>query len=164
MSSGKGNVWATQSCLTLCDTKDCSPPGSSVRGILPGENTGVGSHSLLQWIFSGLLCLLLAGRFFTTSEMQTETSMKESVNYSVVSECFVTPLTIAHQVPLSMDFSGKNTGVGSHSLLQQIFPNQGLDPILLYYRQILYHLSHQGSPDNTEIPQNTHKNGQNLEH
>ena len=58
MSSGKGDVLATQSCLTLCDTEDCSPPGSSVHGILPGENTGVGGHPLLQWIFSGLLCLL----------------------------------------------------------------------------------------------------------
>ena len=27
-------------CLTLCDPKGCSPPGSSVRGDSPGENTG----------------------------------------------------------------------------------------------------------------------------
>ena len=27
---------------------DCSPPGPSVHGILPGMNTGVGCHSLLQ--------------------------------------------------------------------------------------------------------------------
>ena len=27
---------------------DCSPPGSSVRGIFPGKNTGVGCHFLLQ--------------------------------------------------------------------------------------------------------------------
>ena len=27
-------VWVTQSCLTLCDPMDCSPPGSSVHGIL----------------------------------------------------------------------------------------------------------------------------------
>ena len=27
-------VWAAQPCLTLCDPVDCSPPGSSVRGIL----------------------------------------------------------------------------------------------------------------------------------
>ena len=40
---------------------------------------------------------------------------------------------------------GKNTGVGSHSLLQRIFPTQGLNPGLLYYRWILYHLSYQGS-------------------
>ena len=44
------------------------------------------------------------------------------------------------------DFPGKNTGVGCHSLLQGIFPTQGSNPGLLYCRQILYHLSHQGSP------------------
>ena len=41
---------------------------------------------------------------------------------------------------------GKNTGVGSHSLLQGIFPIHGSNPGLLYYSQILYCLSHQGSP------------------
>ena len=40
----------------------------------------------------------------------------------------------------------KNTGVGSHSLFQGIFPTQGLNPGLLHCRQIPYHLSHQGSP------------------
>ena len=44
------------------------------------------------------------------------------------------------------NFPGKNTGVGSHSLLQWIFPNQRSNPGLLHCRQILYHLSHQGSP------------------
>ena len=39
---------------------------------------------------------------------------------------------------------GKNTGVGSHSLLQGIFPTQGSKPGLLPCRQILYHLTHQG--------------------
>ena len=40
---------------------------------------------------------------------------------------------------------GKNTGVGSHSLLQGIFLTQGLNSGLTHCRQILYHLSHQGS-------------------
>ena len=40
-----------QSCLTLGDAMDCSPPGSSVRGDSPGKNTGVGCHALLQGIF-----------------------------------------------------------------------------------------------------------------
>ena len=38
----------TQSCLTLCDPLDCSPPGSSVHRLSPGKNTGVGCHALLQ--------------------------------------------------------------------------------------------------------------------
>ena len=66
----------TQSCPSLCDPMDCSPPGSSVRG----------------------------------------------------------------------DSPGKNTGVGCHALLQGIFPTQGLNPGLPHCRQILYCLSHQGSP------------------
>ena len=41
---------------------------------------------------------------------------------------------------------GQNTGVGSLSLLQGIFPTQGLNPGLTRCRQILYQLSHQGSP------------------
>ena len=40
-----------QSCPTLCDPMDCSPPGSSVQGDSPGKNTGVGCHALLQGIF-----------------------------------------------------------------------------------------------------------------
>ena len=32
----------TQSCLTLCDPMDCSPPGSSVRGILQTR--------ILEWV------------------------------------------------------------------------------------------------------------------
>ena len=44
------------------------------------------------------------------------------------------------------NFPGKNTGVGSQSLLQAIFPTQGLKLDHLNCRQILYHLNHQGSP------------------
>ena len=40
----------------------------------------------------------------------------------------------------------KNTGVGSHSLLQWIFLTQKLNLGLLHCRQILYQLSYQGSP------------------
>ena len=44
------------------------------------------------------------------------------------------------------DSPGQNTGVGSLSLLQGIFPTQGLNPGLPHWRQILYQLSHKGSP------------------
>ena len=53
-----------QSCLTLCDAMDCSPPGSSLHVDSPGENTGVDCHFLLLEIFLTqgsnlhLLCLL----------------------------------------------------------------------------------------------------------
>ena len=41
---------------------------------------------------------------------------------------------------------GQNTGVGSLSLLQGIYPTQRSNPALLHCRQILYQLSHKGSP------------------
>ena len=44
------------------------------------------------------------------------------------------------------DSPGKSTGVGCPALLQGIFPTQGSNQGLLYRRQILYCLSHQGSP------------------
>ena len=52
-----------QSCLTLCNPMDYSPPGSSVHGILQ-KTTGVGCHVFLHGIFRTLgsnpclLCLL----------------------------------------------------------------------------------------------------------
>ena len=44
------------------------------------------------------------------------------------------------------DSAGQNTGVGCHVLLQRIFPTQSSNPGLPHCRQILYHLSLQGSP------------------
>ena len=41
---------------------------------------------------------------------------------------------------------GQNTGVGTLSLLQGIFPTQVSNPGLPHCRRILYHLSHRGSP------------------
>ena len=41
----------TQSRPTLCDSWDCSPPGSSVHEDSLGKNTGLGCHALLQGIF-----------------------------------------------------------------------------------------------------------------
>ena len=45
---------------------------------------------------------------------------------------------------------GQNTGVGSLSLLQGIFPTQGSNPGLPHSRWILYQLSHKGSPSVAE--------------
>ena len=43
------------------------------------------------------------------------------------------------------NYPGQNTGMGSHSFLQGIFPSQGSNSGLPHCRQIPYHLSHQGS-------------------
>ena len=40
-----------QLCSTICNTRDCSPPGFSVHGDSPSKNTEVGCQALLQWIF-----------------------------------------------------------------------------------------------------------------
>ena len=66
------------------------------------------------------------------------------VSDSIVSDSVIT-WTAARQVPLSMEFSSKNTGGGCHSVFQGIFLIQGLNSDLLHCRQFLYHLSHQGS-------------------
>ena len=59
-----------------------------------------------------------------------------------MADSFATPWTIAHQVPLSMGFTGKNTGVGCHFLLQGIFPTQRANHnscVSCIGRWILYH-------------------------
>ena len=61
--------WVTKSCLTLCDLMDCSPPGSSVHGILQARilewvtiSFSTGSSQPRDW--THVPCF--AGRFFTT--------------------------------------------------------------------------------------------------
>ena len=63
-----------QSCPTLCDPVDCSPPGSSIHGILQAR--------ILQWVAilpprdlpdpgvkpAPLVSPAQAGRFFTTAQ------------------------------------------------------------------------------------------------
>ena len=59
---------------------------------------------------------------------------------------FATPWTVAYQSPQSMEFSRQEYGVGYHFLLQGIFPTQESNPGFLHCGQMLYRLSHQGSP------------------
>ena len=56
-----------------------------------------------------------------------------------------------HLYMLLENFPGKSVGVDCHFLLQGIFPTQELNPDLPHCRQMLYHLSHQGSPENTAV-------------
>ena len=62
-------------------------------------------------------------------------------------QIFVTPWT-GTRLLCPRYSPGKNTGVGSDSLLQETFLTQGWYLGLLHCRQILYQLSHQGSPSN----------------
>ena len=73
------------------------------------------------------------------------TTVSVQFSCSVVSDCHPMdsspPGTSVHG-----DSPGKNTGVDCHSLLQGIFPTQGLNPGPPHCRRILYHLSHKGNP------------------
>ena len=114
---------------TLCKPVDCSPPGSSVHGIpqarilecvaIPFSRGSSQPRDRTQ-------VSLITGRLFiiwATREAQ----------------CFFEPLFWVG------GGGGKNTGVGCHSLLQEIFPTQGLNPGLPHCRQTLYRLSYQRS-------------------
>ena len=65
----------------------------------------------------------------------------ESESHSILSD-FLWP----HGPYSPWNSPGQHTGVGSLSLLQGIFPTQGLNPGLPHCRWILYQLSHKGSP------------------
>ena len=56
------------------------------------------------------------------------------------------PAMQADSLPVEPQGKSKNTGVGSLSLLQQIFPTQESNQGLLQCRQILYQLNYQRSP------------------
>ena len=70
-----------QSCPTLCDPRDGSPPGLSVPGILQAR-TLVGCHFLLQCV-----------------KMKSESEVAQSCL------TLATPWTAAYQAPLSLEFS-----------------------------------------------------------
>ena len=58
-------------------------------------------------------------------------------------QLFATLWTVAARLLCPWNSPGKNTEVGCHSLLQDIFPTQGLNLGLVHCRLIHYHLSHQ---------------------
>ena len=65
----------------------------------------------------------------------------ESENCSVISDSLR-----PHRLYSPWNSLGQNTGVGSLSLLQGIFPTQGSNPALPHCRWILHQLSHKRSP------------------
>ena len=85
--------------------------------------------------------------------------MMELISFSefvlVTCACTYQPLwscpTLCHPMDFSLpgspwDSRGRNTGVDCHALPQGIFLTQGSNLHLLHYRQILFPLSHHGSP------------------
>ena len=100
--------------VRLCDSMNCSPPGSFVHGDSPGKYIGVGCHALLQGIFP---------------TQGWNPGLPHCRRNLLLSELPGNP---------------KNTGVGSLLLLQGNVPTQKLNRGLLHCRQILYQLSYLG--------------------
>ena len=67
------------------------------------------------------------------------------------------PILQADSLPAEPPGKPKNTGVGSLSLLQGIFPTQESNQGLLHCRRILYQLSYQGSTQRADIRANKHE-------
>ena len=95
---------------------DCSPPGSS----LPKQ---ILQARILEWVACP--------------------SPGDLPNLGIEPR---SPALQAYSLPSEPPGKPMNTGVGSLSLLQEIFPTQGSNPGLLHCRQILNQLSYQGSP------------------
>ena len=85
-----------ESCPTLCDPMDGSPPGSPGPWESPGKNTGVGCHFLLQ-------CMKVK------SESEVTQSCLTSRPHGLKPTRLLGP----------RDFPGKSTGVGCHCLLRE---------------------------------------------
>ena len=84
---------------------------------------------------------LLFSFWLTSVCMTIFRSICESESHSVMSNSLQ-----PHRLYSPWNSPGQNTGVGSLSLLQGIFPTQGWNPGLPHCRQIVYQLSHEGSP------------------
>ena len=80
-------------------------------------------------------------------ERESLCTVGETVNWcKSESRSLVSDTLRPHALYSPWNSPGQNTGVGSLSLLQGIFPTQRLNPGLLHCRRILYQLSHKGSP------------------
>ena len=104
-----------QLCPTLCSPIDGSPPGSTVPGILQART--------LEWV---------AISFSNAWKWKVKVKSLSWVRLLVTSQ------TAAYQVPLSMDFPGKSTGVGCHCLLRRdsaCYPNSWVPACWLVFEE-----------------------------
>ena len=147
--------------LTLFDPMDYNLPGSSVHGIFQAR--------MLEWVvisFFIYICIYIYththiyAMIYSVSFAITQRTDLEWVlsylesgyfavkneNLSVVSHILQPHWLWPARFLCPWNSPGKNTGVGSCSLLQGIFQTQGSDPGLQHCRWILYCLSQQGSP------------------
>ena len=125
-----------QSCLTLW-MHGLYPSRLPCQKDSPGTNIGVGCHALLQVIFSiqRLKLCLLSLLYWQVSSLLESPEVKVKAIQSCLSLC--EPMDCS-----PWNSPGQNTGVGSLSLLQCIFPIQESNQGLLHCRGILYQLSY----------------------
>ena len=137
-------VKVTQSFLTLCNPRDCSQAGSSVHGILQAR--------ILEWVVVPFSRESSQARIEPRSPaLQADSLPSEPPGKLKVYESGSDSTQLCLTLDDPMDYTpwnspGQNSGVGSLSLLQGVFPTQGSNPGLPHRRRILYQLSHKGSP------------------
>ena len=130
---------------------------SQLATFLLWNPTKEGFYSALkqcQWFIFSSFFIFLNERCWlvltdaTKSKVHT-TNMDSSAYVCLAAQLcptFCSPMDCSLPGPsLHGDSPGKNPGVGCHSLLQGIFPTQGLNPGLPHCRRILHQLSHQGN-------------------
>ena len=92
-----------QSCSTRCDTMDCSPPGSSVHGILQArilEWVAMSSCRGSSWPRDRTQVSSFGGRFFTvwaTREAQNCVYLTPTQNHFLATKAWFTDLDLQHQ-------------------------------------------------------------------
>ena len=93
-----------------------------------------------------ILQLLFANLHDEQTEVNTDNQQRELCAHSLSRSDSATPWAVAHQAPVSMEFSRQEYWSGLPCPPPGVFPTQGSNPGIPHCRQILYCLSHQGSP------------------
>ena len=125
-------------CSTLCGTSESKKLGVSEdlkvalcsKGHFLNPRIDTGFLWLLSMFenspFRGLRYTLRRRDLLARSNLLASTRVREFFVISVLSD-FVTLWTVACRLLCSWDSPGKNTGVGCHAFLQQIFPDSGIE-------------------------------------
>ena len=141
----EGSLWPQESFRRGWAHKE-QPLPTRGEGCLSVAPTAHGSD-LINTLWSGFPYLVVwLSPLLTVLPGVTAQTHRESESCSVVSDS-CDPHGLYLYSPWNSP--GQNTGVGSLSLLQEIFPTQGSNLGLPHCRSILYQLSHKGSPLNT---------------
>ena len=104
------------------------------------------NHNSLPWLInntSNIFPAVLLGKLLKNVLPQEKLKSESCPD---MSDALWLPGLLPARLLCPWNFPGKKTRVGSHFLPQKIFPTQGSNLGLLHCRQILYHLSQQGSP------------------